>query len=150
MTMLLLKTPVSLLTLLSVSRVLSPVGRAATSATNRARTSNSMIMLLVSNGVTRNHSPRQIIETWREIGSLDKAAFQNLYDCMSDEEKALYNECLNLFETEIVDNLPLIPSKGGVKFEELSRSNGDKNTACISGMNIMQTSCTAGTPGKVC
>ena len=86
-------------------------------ATNRARTSNSMIMLLISSGVTRNHSPRQIIETWREIGSLDKAAFQNLYDCMSNEEKALYNECLNLFETEIVDNLPLIPSKGGVKFK---------------------------------
>lgn len=86
-------------------------------ATNRARTSNSMIMLLVSSGVTRNHSPRQIIETWREIGSLDKASFQTLYEGMSEEEKGLYNECLNLFETEIVGKLPLIPSKGGVKFK---------------------------------
>ena len=101
-------------------RIKGTVSRGAGSdrrATNRARTSNSMIMLLVSSGVTRNHSPRQIIETWREIGSLDKAAFQNLYDCMSDEEKALYNECLTLFETEIVGKLPLIPSKGGVKFK---------------------------------
>ena len=101
-------------------RIKGAVSRGAGSdrrATNRARTSNSMIMLLVSSGVTRNHSPRQIIETWREIGSLDKAAFQNLYDCMSDEEKALYNECLTLFETEIVGKLPLIPSKGGVKFK---------------------------------
>lgn len=101
-------------------RIKGTVSRGAGSdrrATNRARTSNSMIMLLVSSGVTRNHSPRQIIETWREIGSLDKVAFQNLYDCMSDEEKALYNECSALFESEIVDNLPLIPSKGGVKFK---------------------------------
>lgn len=101
-------------------RIQGTVSRGAGSdrrATNRARTSNSMIMLLVASGVTRNHSPRQLIETWREIGSLDKVAFQNLYDSMSDDEKALYNECSALFESEIVDNLPLIPSKGGVKFK---------------------------------
>lgn len=86
-------------------------------ATNRARTSASMIMLLVASGVTRNHSPRQIIEKWADIGSLDKAAFSLLYDGLSAEEQALYNECISLFETEIVGKLPLIPVKGGVKFK---------------------------------
>lgn len=85
--------------------------------TNRARTSASMIMLLVSSGVTRNHSPRQIIEKWNQIGSLDKAAFTQLYNGLSDDDRALYDECISLFETEIVGNLPLIPSKGGVKFK---------------------------------
>ena len=85
--------------------------------TNRARTSASMIMLLVSSGVTRNHSPRQIIEKWNEIGSLDKAAFQTLYNSLDAEHQALFNECSALFESEIVGNLPLIPAKGGVKFK---------------------------------
>ena len=85
--------------------------------TNRARTSASMIMLLVSSGVTRNHSPRQIIEKWNEIGSLDKAAFQTLYNSLDAEHQALFDECSVLFESEIVGNLPLIPVKGGVKFK---------------------------------
>jgi len=84
---------------------------------NRARTSASMVMLLVSSGVTRNHSPRKIIEKWAQIGTLDKAAFAQLYSELSDEDKSLYDECINLFEKEIVDNLPVIPSKGGVKFK---------------------------------
>lgn len=85
--------------------------------TNRARTSASMIMLLVSSGVTRNHSPRKIIEKWSEIGTLDKAGFSLLYESLSDEERALYDECISLFEQEIVGKLPLIPVKGGVKFK---------------------------------
>ena len=85
--------------------------------TNRARTSASMIMLLVSSGVTRNYSPDKIIEKWGQIGSLDKAAFAQLYNNLSNEDKTLYDECISLFEKEIVDNLPLIPSKGGVKFK---------------------------------
>lgn len=88
-------------------------------ATNRARTSASMIMLLVSSGVTRNHSPRQIIEKWNEIGSLDKAAFKTLYNSLDAEQQSLYDECVALFESEIVGNLPLIPAKGGVKFDGL-------------------------------
>lgn len=86
-------------------------------ATNRARTSASMVMLLVASGITRNHSPRQIIEKWSNIGSLDKAAFSRLYDGLSDEDKEVYNECIQLFESEIVGKLPLIPVKGGVKFK---------------------------------
>ena len=86
-------------------------------ATNRARTSNSMIMLLVASGVTRNNSPGQIIQTWKEIGSLDKVAFERRYQALSPEDKALYDECTMLFENNIVDALPKIPSKGGVKFK---------------------------------
>lgn len=85
--------------------------------TNRARTSASMIMLLVSSGVTRNHSPRHIIQKWNEIGSLDKKSFQSLYDGLDDDQKALFDECSALFESEIVEKLPLIPAKGGVKFK---------------------------------
>ena len=87
-------------------------------ATNRARTSNAMIMLLVTSGVTRNHAPNKIIEAWGEIGGLDKASFATRVDSLSDDDKALYLECKSLFETDIVGNLPLIPSKGGVKFKE--------------------------------
>lgn len=86
-------------------------------ATNRARTANSMIMLLVSSGITRQHSPGKLIEAWREIGSLDRASFQRRLDSMPTEERALFEECSDLFETKIVDQLPLIPSKGGVKFK---------------------------------
>ena len=74
-------------------------------------------MLLVSSGVTRNYSPDKIIEKWGQIGSLDKAAFAQLYNNLSNEDKTLYDECISLFEREIVDNLPVIPSKGGVKFK---------------------------------
>lgn len=100
-------------------RVKGTVSRGAGShrrATNRARTSNSMIMLLVSSGVTRNHSPSKIMDVWRNIGSLDKAAFQMRFESLSADEKRLFSECQELFETEIVDSLPTIPSKGGVKF----------------------------------
>ena len=86
-------------------------------ATNRARTSASMVMLLVASGITRNHSPRQIIEKWSNIGSLDKVAFNQLYNGLSDEDKGVYDECIQLFESEIVGKLPLIPVKGGVKFK---------------------------------
>lgn len=86
-------------------------------ATNRARTSASMVMLLVASGITRNHSPRQIIEKWSNIGSLDKVAFNQLYNGLSDEDKEVYDECIQLFESEIVGKLPLIPVKGGVKFK---------------------------------
>jgi len=86
-------------------------------ATNRARTSASMVMLLVASGVTRNHSPRQLIEKWSNIGSLDKVAFNQLYNGLSDEDKEVYDECIQLFESEIVGKLPLIPVKGGVKFK---------------------------------
>ena len=87
------------------------------SATNRARTAQAMVMLLVTSGVTRQHSPAQLIESWAAFGSLDKAGMAKRVASLSTEQRDLFDECLALFETEIVAALPRIPSKGYVKFK---------------------------------
>lgn len=84
--------------------------------TNRARTAEAMVMLLVMSGVVRKHSPSKIVEAWRDLGSLDKKAMKERVANLSAEDKALHDECLELFETEIVANLPRIPTKGYLKF----------------------------------
>lgn len=85
--------------------------------TNRATTAEAMVMLLVISGVTREHSPRKLIEAWHEFGSLDKKAMASRIATLSDDDRNLFEECLALFQTEIVDALPRIPAKGGVKFD---------------------------------
>ena len=97
--------------------------RSTRAATNRARTAQAMVMLLVTSGVTRKHAPAKLIEAWAAFGSLDKNGMANRVATLSDEDKALYDECMVLFETEIVAALPRIPSKGYVKF------NGDVTEA---------------------
>tara|TARA_A200000159_G_scaffold163487_1_gene189949 strand:+ start:2128 stop:2565 length:438 start_codon:yes stop_codon:yes gene_type:complete len=90
--------------------------RSERAATNRARTSQAMIMLLVMSGVVRKHTPSKIIQAWRDFGSLDKAGMSARLNTLSVEDKALFDECMELFESEIVGNLPRIPTKGYVKF----------------------------------
>jgi len=85
--------------------------------TNRARTAQAMVMLLVTSGVTRQHSPAQLIEAWKTFGSLDKKGMAQRVASLSTEQRDLFDECLALFETEIVGSLPRIPSKGYVKFK---------------------------------
>lgn len=84
--------------------------------TNRARTAEAMVMLLVMSGVTRTHSPSKIIQAWRDLGSLDKAAMAERVKGLEPKDRALHDECLELFESEIVANLPRIPTKGYLKF----------------------------------
>lgn len=91
--------------------------RSTRAATNRARTAQAMVMLLVTSGVTRNHAPSKLIEAWAAFGSLDKNGMANRVATLSADDKALYDECMALFETEIVAALPRIPSKGYVKFK---------------------------------
>lgn len=100
-------------------RVTGEVTRGASAdraGTNRARTAGAMIMLLVISGVTRQHSPAKLIESWKTLGSLDKKAMEARVATLSDEQRGLYEDCMALFATEIVANLPRIPAKGGVKF----------------------------------
>ena len=86
------------------------------SATNRARTAQAMCMLLVTSGVTREHGAAKVIEAWANFGSLDKNAMKNRIASLDPRDKALFDECMALFQSEIVDNLPRIPARGGVKF----------------------------------
>ena len=85
--------------------------------TNRARTAQAMVMLLVTSGVTRQHSPAQLIEAWKTFGSLDKKGMAQRVATLTTEQQDLFDECLALFETEIVGSLPRIPAKGYVKFK---------------------------------
>ena len=85
--------------------------------TNRARTAGAMCMLLVMSGVTRQHSPAQLIESWKTFGSLDKAGMAKRVASLSTEDRDLFEECMALFEAEIVGSLPRIPSKGYIKFK---------------------------------
>ena len=91
--------------------------RSTRAATNRARTAQAMVMLLVTSGVTRQHSPAKLIEAWKTFGTLDKNGMANRIATLSDDDRNLYLECMALFETEIVEALPRIPSKGYVKFD---------------------------------
>lgn len=86
------------------------------SATNRARTAQAMCMLLVTSGVTRKHGAAKLIEAWAAFGSLDKNAMANRIASLDATDKALFDECMALFQSEIVDKLDRIPAKGGVKF----------------------------------
>ncbi len=97
--------------------------RSTRAGTNRARTAQAMVMLLVTSGVTRQHAPSKLIEAWKTFGSLDKNSMANRVASLSSDDLALYDECMALFETEIVAALPRIPSKGYVKF------NGDVTEA---------------------
>jgi hypothetical protein len=84
---------------------------------NHARTPGAMVMLLVLSGVTRQHSPAQLIETWAAFGSLDKKGMAARVASLTIEQRDLYNECMELFKTKIVAALPRIPAKGYVKFK---------------------------------
>jgi len=85
--------------------------------TNRARTAEAMVMLLVTSGVTRQHAPAQLIEAWKAFGSLDKKGMAQRIATLTTEQRDLHDECLALFQTEIVGSLPRIPAKGYVKFK---------------------------------
>ena len=85
--------------------------------TNRARTAEAMVMLLVTSGITRNHAPAALIEAWKTFGSLDKKGMAARVASLTTEQRDLHDECLALFQTEIVGSLPRIPAKGYVKFK---------------------------------
>jgi|TARA_R110001583_G_scaffold16234_5_gene66172 hypothetical protein len=85
--------------------------------TNRARTAQAMVMLLVSSGATREHSPAKLIEAWKSFGTLDKDGMKARVAGLDTKDRALFDDCMALFQNEIVDSLPRIPSKGGVKFD---------------------------------
>ena len=53
----------------------------------------------------------------RTFGSLDKKGMAQRVATLTTEQRDLHDECLALFQTEIVGSLPRIPAKGYVKFK---------------------------------
>jgi hypothetical protein len=90
--------------------------RSNRAGTNRARTAQAMIMLLVYSGVTREHSPAKLIEAWKSFGTLDKKGMAQRIASLDQNDRDLFEECMSLFQTEIVEKVPRIPTKGYVKF----------------------------------
>jgi hypothetical protein len=85
--------------------------------TNRARSVPVVALLLHELGCTRDYAPSHIVELWNRLSGLSKKAMQDHVAALSQGEQDNYSAMLNLFNTEIVDNLPRIPAKGGVKFK---------------------------------
>ncbi len=92
-------------------------GKSATRAgTNRARSVPVICLMLHELGCTRSHTPGHIIELWSRLAGLSKKAMAEKAAALTAEEQSRYETMLALFDSEIVDNLPRIAQKGGVKF----------------------------------
>jgi hypothetical protein len=85
--------------------------------TNRARSVPTICLLLQELGCTREYAPVHIIELWNRLAGLTKKTMGDHVAALTQKEQDNYSAMLGLFDTEIVDNLPRIPAKGGVKFK---------------------------------
>jgi hypothetical protein len=85
--------------------------------TNHARSVPVICLLLAEMGVTRNFAPAHIIQLWSTLGGLDKATLATRRASLDADKSAALEAMEDLFESQIVANLPRIPSKGGVKFK---------------------------------
>jgi hypothetical protein len=85
--------------------------------TNRARSVPTICLLLQELGCTREYAPEHVIELWNRLSGLTKAAMEKRVGSLTTEEQEKYQSMLDLFDSEIVGNLPRIPTKGYVKFD---------------------------------
>ena len=85
--------------------------------TNHARSVPVICLLLAEMGVTRNYAPAHIIQMWSTLGGLDKASLKARRASLDADKSAALEAMEDLFQTQIVEFLPRIPSKGGVKFK---------------------------------
>ena len=93
-------------------------GKSSTRAgTNRARSVPTICLLLQELGCTREYAPVHIIELWNRLAGLTKKSMEDHVTALSQDEQDNYSAMLNLFDAEIVDNLPRISTKGYVKFK---------------------------------
>lgn len=88
--------------------------------TNRARSVPTICLLLQELGCTREYAPEHVIELWNRLSGLTKAAMEKRVGSLTAEEQAKYQSMLDLFDSEIVGNLPRIPTKGYVKFDGIA------------------------------
>ncbi len=84
--------------------------------TNRARSVPTICLLLHELGCTREYAPSHIVDLWNRLSGLSKQAVEVHVSALTADEQANYRAMLSLFDSEIVDNIPRIPTKGYVKF----------------------------------
>ena len=84
--------------------------------TNRARSVPTICLLLHELGCTREYAPDHIIDLWNRLAGLSKKAVEAHVSALTADEQSNYKAMLDLFDGEIVDNIPRIPTKGYVKF----------------------------------
>ena len=85
--------------------------------TNRARSVPVICLLLQELGCTREYAPSHVVELWNRIAGLSKQSIEDHVAALSKDERENYKAMLDLFESEIVANIPRIPTKGYVKFK---------------------------------
>ena len=85
-------------------------------ATNRARSVPTICLLLQELGCTREYAPKHIIELWNRLSGLSKQSMESHVTSLSQGEQDNYKAMLALFDSEIVDNIPRIGTKGYLKF----------------------------------
>ena len=100
-----------------VDGVLSRGPSSTRAATNRARSVPTICLLLQELGCTREYAPSHIIDLWNRLSGLTKQAMEDKVSALSQDEQDKYHAMLDLFDTEIVDNIPRIQTKGYVKFD---------------------------------
>jgi len=100
-----------------VEGVLSRGPSSTRAGTNRARSVPTICMLLQELGCTREYAPDHIIELWNRLSGLTKAAMEKRVSSLTADEQVKYRTMLDMFDSEIVDNLPRIATKGYVKFD---------------------------------
>ena len=84
--------------------------------TNRALSRGAVIALLAKSGVVREANAKNIVNLWKEIGTLDKPGFERWQEAQEAPILLAMQRATELFEAEIVEKLPKIPCKGKVKF----------------------------------
>ena len=100
-----------------VEGILSRGPSSTRAGTNRARSVPTICLLLQELGCTREYAPNHIIELWNRLSGLTKATMADRVGSLTSEEQEKYSTMLDLFDSEIVGNLPRISTKGYVKFE---------------------------------
>ena len=84
--------------------------------TNRALTSLAVIATMTKMGFIRDHIPSILVETWATFGGMTKKELESYRDNLDPQSKALFEDCEQLFEEKVIDQLPKIEQKGYLKF----------------------------------
>ena len=100
-----------------IEGVLSRGPSSTRAATNRARSVPTICLLLQELGCTREYAPSHIIDLWNRLSCLTKKAMEDKVAALTQDEQDKYHAMLGLFDTEIVDQIPRIQTKGYVKFD---------------------------------
>ena len=84
--------------------------------TNRALTSLAVIATLTKMGFIRDHIPAILVETWSDFGGMTKKELESYRDNLDPQSRALFQDCEQLFQERVIDQLPKIEQKGYLKF----------------------------------